>query len=463
MNRKQLFDDAVEVLVGNDMGEWTRPTSVGLYPHQWLWDSFFIGIGLRHIDIRRAQAEVRSPFRAQWANGMVPHIIFSDSKGYHAGPELWRCQLSPDAPDAIETTGITQPPVAAEAVIRIGEMLPKDERLEWYAEMYPKVLLWHQWFYRERNPRGDGLVRLLHPWESGMDNSPTMMSVMQEHALSLRVRLMKGLRLEMLAERRRKDTAAVPAEERISTLDLHGVYDLILSLRRLRYDGARAIARHKFQVIDVTVNAILMRANEHLDAMAQNLGETLPPDIRHAMKVAPASMETLWDEEAQQYYSRNALTRKPIPVAGIGTFMPLYGQHLPRERRLALLRHLHDPLSFGATYPVPSTPLNSPWFQPQRYWQGPTWVNMNWMIADGLERNQEVVEAESLRARTLEMVAKSGIHEYYSPLDATKAGAATFSWTAALVIDLLKRRRLESQDSAGQDDADKVVALVDGK
>src|SRR5205823_1650431 len=147
---ERLVEDAKEVLRENDMGEWTRPTANGLYPHQWLWDTFFIAIGQRHYDVERAKNEVRSPFRAQWKNGMLPHIIFGDAKGYHAGPELWHCERSPMAPDGIQTSGVTQPPMAAEAIVRVGEKLNAKARREWYREMYPKLLAYHQWFYRER-------------------------------------------------------------------------------------------------------------------------------------------------------------------------------------------------------------------------------------------------------------------------------------------------------------------------
>jgi hypothetical protein len=38
------------------------------------------------------------------------------------------------------------------------------------------------------------------------------------------------------------------------------------------------------------------------------------------------------------------------------------------------------------------------------------------------------------------MVAKSGCYEYFDPLTCAGAGAANFSWTAALTIDLLKSK-----------------------
>ncbi len=56
---KNLLEDAKNVLAMNDRGNYTQPAH-GLYPHQWLWDSCFVAIGLRHLDVERAQAEVLS-------------------------------------------------------------------------------------------------------------------------------------------------------------------------------------------------------------------------------------------------------------------------------------------------------------------------------------------------------------------------------------------------------------------
>lgn len=441
MITRQLIHNAQSVLAANDMGEWTRPTPNGLYPHQWLWDSFFIAIGLRHYNIERAKAEVRSPFRAQWKNGMLPHIIFGDAPGYHAGPELWHCERSKKAPATVQTSGVTQPPMAAEAVVRIGELLPPDERRAWYAEMYPKLLRYHTWLYRERDPRGDGLVVLVLPWESGMDNSPPWVEMLQRHAIGKRLWLMRELGLDKFVERFRKDTKAVPAEERISTLDLYAVYDLIKSLRRKRYDHKKILARHKVQVVDVTFNCILIRANHHLKTIAKELGRDVPAVITHALRSAPHALETLWDDKTKQYYSRDAVSGQLIRVPSVGTFMPLYAKVLPQTRVRTLMRHLYNPHTFAAPYPVPSAPLDSPYFKPHCYWQGPLWININWLIIEGLHRNNQPDEAEKLRKKTLALVAEKGMYEYYSPLDAKTAGASGFSWTAALTIDLLERAK----------------------
>jgi hypothetical protein len=440
LKKQQLINAAKQVIASNDMGGWTRPNPYGRYPHQWLWDSFFVAIGQRHYDIERAKAEVRSPFRAQWKNGMLPHIIFGDAKGYHAGPELWHCERSADAPEGIETSGITQPPIAAEAVVRVGEKLSTQNRREWYREMYPKLLAYHLWFYRERNPRGDGLPVIVLSWETGMDNTPPWMYIMNKFALSLRAQLIQQANFTSIMERFRKDTKTVPADELISTIDLYAVYDLIKALRKYKYNNDLIMRKHKLRVIDVTFSCILIRANVLLKQIADDIGQELPIEIRHAMQVAPHALETLWDSDTKQYYNRNVSTGRLIKVPSISTFMPLYSGVLPTARVDALVRQMNDPATFGAQYPLPSAPINSPYFKPNRYWQGHTWVNMNWMLADGLERNGRQKEAELLRKQTIDMIVKGGMYEYFSPFDAEPAGADGFSWTAALLIDMLHKR-----------------------
>ena len=81
----------------NDRGSYTQPAHA-LYPHQWLWDSCFIAIGLRHLDVERAKTEVLSLLRGQWHNGMMPNIIFRDDRQYRTDRNLWRSWLNPHAP-----------------------------------------------------------------------------------------------------------------------------------------------------------------------------------------------------------------------------------------------------------------------------------------------------------------------------------------------------------------------------
>ena len=109
---------ALDVLEANWRGASTVP-SPALYPHQWSWDSACIAIGYSHLNHDRAEQELRSLFAGQWRNGLLPHIVFADGQDYFPGPEFWRTDVSPDAPELRRTSGIVQPPVHATSVLQV--------------------------------------------------------------------------------------------------------------------------------------------------------------------------------------------------------------------------------------------------------------------------------------------------------------------------------------------------------
>src|SRR5580704_6929655 len=109
MADNSLGGQAASVLKGNDQGKYTQPAH-GLYPHQWLWDSCFIAIGLRHVSVNRAETELKSLLRGQWHNGMLPNIIFKGGEKYRRDRNHWRSWVSPLAPAHVATSGYTQPP-----------------------------------------------------------------------------------------------------------------------------------------------------------------------------------------------------------------------------------------------------------------------------------------------------------------------------------------------------------------
>jgi len=90
---EKLLLEAKNILGKNWREKYTIPSPM-LYPHQWSWDSAFISVGYSHYDQDRAQKELLSTFEGQWANGMLPHIIFRGVKGYFPSAEYWQTELS---------------------------------------------------------------------------------------------------------------------------------------------------------------------------------------------------------------------------------------------------------------------------------------------------------------------------------------------------------------------------------
>ncbi len=431
-----LRELAQAVLKKNDQGNFTIPAH-GLYPHQWLWDSCFISIGLSHIDVERAKIELLSLLRGQWKNGMLPHIIFTPGKKQAMHHGVWQSWLSPLSPDGVSTSGITQPPMVAEAVVRIGERMSVTERHSWYRLVWPHLLAYHQWIYAERDPHAEGLALLIHPWESGMDNTPPWMDELGQHLLPWWIRMMQRLHVDGVVSWFRTDSRYVPPAERLSNIEALALFDTQVRLRRKTYAINKILNHTLFAIEDVAFNSILIRANTHLRAIATALREPIPDDLDARMQLTETALEQLWDPYSEQYYSRNFVTHQLLKEPSIATLLPLYSGTITKERAHQLVRLLENEHQFGTAYPAPSVPANSLWFNPICYWQGPAWVNMNWLVIDGLKRYGFHDHAAALRESTLEMVSKGGCAEYFNPLTGDPLGAREFSWTAALTIDLL--------------------------
>ena len=434
----EIFVQDRTVFEQNDQGNYTVPAA-DLYPHQWLWDSCFIAIGLRHVDIDRAMTEIMSLLRGQWHNGMLPNMIFANGNQYARERSIWRSWLNPNSPDHVATSGITQPPVLAEAIVRIGQRLKKAERRSWYKQTFPALLRYHQWLYNERDPHQEGLVLQIHPWETGLDNTPPWMAEMHEHQMPFWIRTAERMHLHPLINLLRRDTKLIPAEQRLNPIEALALFSTQRRLRRKNYDIDRILRHSMFAIEDLTFNCIFIRANQHLRDIADFLKEELDDELLARMHKTETALTQLWDPYTGQFYGRNFVTHKLLKEPSLATLMPLYAGTITKEKADHLVRLLENQHAFGTHYPVPSVPLNSPWFHEHTYWQGPVWVNTNWLIIDGLERMGYVDHAAALRETTIDMVSQSGCYEYFSPLDASPAGAANFSWTAALIIDLMKR------------------------
>jgi hypothetical protein len=427
-----LVAQARAVLAANDLGGFTKPAP-RQYPHQWNWDSAFIAIGLAGYDVARGREEVRALLRGQWRNGMVPHIVYhTGPSDYFPDPAFWQVERSPDAP-AVPTSGITQPPILATAVRRLHERsADPDESLAFVREVYPALLAWHRWFHRERDPRGEGLVCVIHPWESGLDNSPRWDAALAR------------MDMRRVPEYTRRDTVHVNAAERPTNTDYDRFMILVDLFRSVDYDQAAILARSPYLIQDTLLNAVLYRANTDLRALAELIGEPTAELEGWLGHQAAAFARTLWADERGLYLDYDLRAQERIAANTIATFAPLYAG-IPDAATAARLvtEHLASPAEYApggdpaTVVGVPTTPKNSAVFDPRRYWRGPVWVNTNWLVIQGLRRYGYDDQAARVRQHTLDLVAGAGFREYFDPRTGDGYGTPGFSWSAALTLDLL--------------------------
>lgn len=412
---------AAAVLDGNWLGASTVP-SRSLYPHQWSWDSAFIALGLRHLSPRRAQQELRTLFEAQWTDGRVPHIVFNPdtpAEAYFPGPAFWQAGC---------TSGIVQPPVHALAVWEVHRADPDESwRTGFITTMYEKLLDWHEYLRTRRDLGGRGLVSIVHPWESGMDNSPAW-----DGPLS-RVRPIDP------AAFTRRDLEHGDAADRPTDDDYGRYVRLAAGYRDLGYDDSQwTTFPDAFAVEDPGFNAILADAENVMAEIAIELG--MPAEaaehVARARELTNALMTMLWDKRSGFFFPRDVRTGELAPQFTCTGLLPLLLPGLPVAEEL-LCTAIGPRFGLGIAPGVPSYDLTAPDFDPAKYWRGPSWFNIGWLVHRGLLAQDEDANARRLRSDLLDAAWRTDFAEYVDPLTAEGHGARAFSWTAALTVDLL--------------------------
>jgi hypothetical protein len=428
----KYIKSAKNVLKNNRSAGYTIPSG-SLYPHQWNWDSGFIAIGYSHYDTDWAIKELTSLFIAQWKNGMLPQIVFNREKlgTYFPEPDFWQPERSPHAPEVSLTSGITMPPIHGVSVLKIYENSKEKQKvipfLEW---IYPKLLSFHRYLYSERCPQGDGLVYIRHPWESGMDNSPVWDKVLKNILLA---------EITLPAYTRKDTSGSVSSEMRPSNKYYDYFVFLVELFKKAGYDEKEIAKECPFLVCDPLFNAILCASNEALIKISDVLNKPSKEVEEWYQITATAIQEKLYHEEHDIFDAYDLRERKLLELETASGFMPLFGGAASRNQAQRIYEYLNSKsfcaLHQGNCFTIPSYDTQKEGFKRENYWRGPVWININWMILQGLRRYGFIQKADSLALDILQLPIRFGFHEYFDSFDGRGYGSTNFSWTASLFLD----------------------------
>jgi hypothetical protein len=237
----------------------------------------------------------------------------------------------------------------------------------------------------------------------------------------------------------RRDLEHGDAADRPTDADYGRYVRLAAGYRAVGYQDSRwPAAADAFAVEDPGFNALLAAAELAMAEIAAELG--FPGRaVRHrvaARCLTAALMNTLWDKESGFFFPRDVLVDELAPQFSCTGLLPLLLPRLPVADDL--LRTATGPrFGLGVSLGVPSYDLTAPDFDPAKYWRGPTWFNIGWLVHRGLLAHGEGGLARWLRSDLLDSAWRNDFAEYIDPLTGEGHGARAFSWTAALTIDLL--------------------------
>ena len=406
-------EQARAVLRMNDKGEYTLPTR-GLYPYQWNWDSAFAAWGFATFDADRGWTELETLLSGQWEDGMLPHILFHQADhGYFPGANVWQGR------GPIPSSGISQPPVAATFVAKILAMDPGGEQRA--RAMWPKLNAWHRWFMEWR--LDNGAVCATHPWEAGRDNAPDWDGAM------------KAVKVDDVGEYIRRDTNHVDPAMRPTKYD----YDRYLKLVQLgvsvNWDQGKLRDINPFRVADPTMTFTLLRAQRDMLDLGRRFGENVL-EIEDWIKTLEVGTETLWNPDIAGYDSRDVHTGTFNGVLSNASALCWYAGINGQRARPAISRMLN-----ATKYGLASFDPGSMSFEPLRYWRGPVWPILNYLVGSGMEEQGEYDLSMRIRRDTAWLMERNGFAEYYNPHDGTPAGGETFTWTAAVWLGWARKNR----------------------
>ena len=155
------------ILINMMLGIFYHQPSAGSYGSQFAWDSGWSVIGASTIKPESALRELQTVFKLQLDNGRISHEIII-RKGNNSFSRRMLTPLISGQFDEKNRSYFIDPPsflVAAEVLYN----RTKDKRV---LDLLPSMEAYVTYLIEKRDLFGDGLVSIVHPWETGCDNAP---------------------------------------------------------------------------------------------------------------------------------------------------------------------------------------------------------------------------------------------------------------------------------------------------
>ncbi|MCY4336971.1 MAG: hypothetical protein OXC60_20140 [Litoreibacter sp.] len=424
MNRNALDQTARSILQKNDRGGYTVPTD-RLYPYQWNWDSAFVSLGFAGDDRARAWQELFLLVEGQWDDGMIPHIIFrQDDPDYFPGPSVWNTPAG-----KYPTGGISQPPVLTSVVTDLVDSGDETD-LAYAKKLFDQLYRWHTWWHHARTPEGSSLIATVHPWETGRDNCPDWDLGLDRMTASTD-----------LPPYTRRDTSHVDPSMRPSDAQYDKYLTIVMAGRAVDWDQKRLTNEGPFAMYCPGLIFILHRADKDLKRLAHRIGKTAEADQLAAWIAATeADLDRIWNPDFKAFCARDV--RSGAFADGFSNASPLcfYAHAGTQDQLLATLDHVHR-ISHKVGHLMPSWDPDHPAFESKRYWCGPLWPQMNFLLWKGLVEHHQTYLAHRTQNDLARAIEASGFWECFDPTDGSGCVGTDFSWTAALWLAWLSPSR----------------------
>ena len=382
----------------------------------WAWDSFKHSVALSHFFPELASDGIRALFDYQIKkeDAVRPHDVGAiiDAVFYNSDVER-----NGDGGNWNERN--SKPPLATWAVYEVYKQTRDKTFLK---EMYPKLKIYHEWWYRNRNYRKNNIIQygaMVHPlnnsseeqilaaaWESGMDNA--------------------------------------------IRFDIQGVGKEDCGIKVLENkDKNNNLLGYSINQESVDLNSFLYAEKVYLSEIADILGES-KDKIRleeEAIKLKAYINAKMFDDNTGFYYDLqfDEFGNELLLVnRGKGTegFIPLWAGVATEKEASKVVNNILDKNKFNTYFPFPTSSKDNLKYNPTKYWRGPVWLDQAYFGIVGLDKYGYKHEVRELVKKMIEnakgLLDDNSIRENYNPETGEGLHASNFSWSAAIYYLLYK-------------------------
>lgn len=399
-------------------------TSYKWFVGMWSWDTWKEASAVAQFDSELAKNSVRSLFdyqiqkddkvRPQDEGAIIDAIFFNKDASRGGDGGNWNERNS-------------KPALASWVVWNIYQ---KTKDTSFLREMYPKLVSYHEWWYRNRDHNKNGLCEYgsmvsdanygvddkgnktfnddavieAAAWESGMDNAP------------------------------RFDKNGIGVDD-------SGVKVLT------NKDAKGNVVGYSINQESVDLNAYLYDEKVTLGKIAKVIGKGHDTKRwnKEAKELAKKIQTKMFDKNTGYFYDLQILPNgkdKLLVNRGRGPegWIPLFAKAATYEQARSVRNIMMAPTEFNTFMPLPTVSAASPAFAPSKYWRGPVWLDQALFGIEGLSRYGYYTDAKQLSAKLIDnadgLIGDKSIRENYNPLTGEGLHTANFSWSAAAFYTL---------------------------
>ncbi len=423
-----MFDNLIQGYSESQDSSYTfiKP-SHKFYSYQYFWDTCF------HIYILCAIGETglakdcfRTQFAMQEENGFVGHIHYWDNVMPARITDIFQNRIGLGR-KLVQShmSSLIQPPLIAQALQKIW-ITTKDE--DYLREMLPKLKLYFDWLYRNRDFDNDGLLSIISPFESGMDWKASYDPVVNFHHGKANKKLFW----------------------KIVGIDFRNFWR--------NYEHDKIAKRDKFRVKDAGFNTIYIQNLRAMGKLCEDINDDDSKIYKERFEqVRKTMIEKMYDKDDKAFYDLYGKDDKKLKILTPTIFFPVIIEGMPEDIRKGIIdAHFFNKEEFHTEYPIPSLSINDPAFNPEEsmyIWRGPTWIFNNWFMHQFFLEQGNEEEAQHLIDSITRLIDKSGFREYFNPFTGEGYGAHNFTW-AGLVLDMIHRDEEydKQKSSAGKEE-----------